>query len=107
MPPGGLGVAGGSEKTLELKLAPKMLAPDVLAPSVLVLFGLPEPCEKDRRPLYPTAFCRRGLATGEYGDPFILEPDGLPLADNGELEGLALPVEPAMDGVREYLGGVL
>lgn len=86
---------------LELKLEPKMLA-------VLELKGLVgEPCEKDRRPLYPTAFCNRGLATGEYDDALTLEGVRLPLADKGELDGLALPVEPAMDGVRANLGGVL
>lgn len=51
LPPGGLGVEGGSEKMLELKLAPKILA--VLALNGLALKGLVvgDPWEKDRRPL--------------------------------------------------------
>lgn len=31
----------------------------------------------------------------------------LPLGDNGELAGLSLLIEPAMDGDRAYRGGVL
>lgn len=30
-----------------------------------------------------------------------------PFADRGEVDALALPVDPAMDGVRAYRGGVL
>lgn len=44
LPPGGLGVAGGSENTLELKEV-------VLAFNALVLRGLWDPCETDRRGL--------------------------------------------------------
>lgn len=58
LPPGGLGVAGGSENTLELNDA-------VLTFKALVLRGLCDPCETDRRGLYPTAFCSKGLAAGE------------------------------------------
>lgn len=50
-PPGGLGVAGGSEKTLELNevvLAFRVLVLKVLVFNVLVLIGLCGPCEKDR-----------------------------------------------------------
>lgn len=45
-PPGGLGVAGGSENTLELNEAVLVLS--VLVFSVLVLRGLCDPWEKDR-----------------------------------------------------------
>lgn len=51
--------------------------------------------------------CNSGLGAGEYGEAPILDADGLPLADRGEPDGLALPVELAMDGVRAYRGGVL
>lgn len=33
--------------------------------------------------------------------------EGLALAESGELDGVCLPVDPAIEGVREYRGGVL
>ena len=56
----------------------------------------------------PIAFCNKGLAPGENGDPDKEADAGLPLPDNGELEyPPLLPGEPLMGvGVLLYLGGV-
>lgn len=47
-PPGGLGVAGGSENTLELNEVVLAFHDPVLAFNVLVLRVFCEPCEEDR-----------------------------------------------------------
>lgn len=97
-PAKGLGVPGPSPPN-------RLVA--VLAPS-----WLGEPNDDFLPPPKPpvTAFWNRGLAAeGEYGDPLrLLSEAGLPLPESGEpLYDLLLVADPARDGVREYLGGVL
>ena len=95
-----MGVGGGSENRLEAVLRLKEL--------VLALKGLGDPYDDCRPPLAPTALWSKGLAPGEYGDPLsrVVEA-GLPFADRGELAGLAFPMDPFIEGVRAYRGGVL
>jgi hypothetical protein len=94
--PDGVGVGGASEIVL-------LDAPN---PS-----GLPEPYELLLEPLYPppTAFCNKGLAPGEKGDPVTLPSLGLSLRPDGDSEYLSLlPGELLIGvGVLAYRGGVI
>jgi hypothetical protein len=95
-PPLGLGEPGSENKFVAV-LAPKE----------------PPPLSEDLRPPpKPLPLLENnGLPEGEYGDPeppIVLCTRGLPLPDRGELAKLPLlPTEPAIEGVREYRGGVL
>lgn len=103
LPVEGLGVPGSGNRE-EAVLAPRLLL--VLAPKLV------DELKDDLRLLFRLAENLEGLpfrGEGEYDCPLNEDPSaGLPRPDSGEPEKLLLLAgEPARDGVREYLGGVL